>query len=762
MKIKPGAVLNGRYEILAEIGEGGFATVYKGRDLQLNRELAIKVVKTSGLGESMARFQREAKLLGSLSHRNIVSVYSFDLLDDQTPFIAMEYLQGKSLLQLIGEKGALEFVQLKSIMLQVCAALAYAHKAGAIHRDLSPANIFLVGDDADPVVKILDFGLSRIFGETAGAALTTTGMLVGNPPYMSPEQARGTSLDHSSDIYSIGCVFYECFTGKCAFASDSLISVLALQQTEYPKFPENHWKNLEEQELLKSILLRCLQKEPSKRFQSCDAIIHALTEGNMPDGTPIDKDLHPWSSGGGKNRNNTSKQNVKIAVVGALLVLCLVAAIFKDRLFSSLIFVETSLNLPFLAGLEQSQADSFLRTQNVASAAALYQHAGKLYSDQHESYKSISCGLNFSECLLRQGNKSVFKNEMRRILAEIAPIPDSKEKALLLSRFWLLLKDAVVLKGEEVSFVQLQDSTLKLILASKYRDKTELRKFFASFLATLRPFRENRAVIVESMTRACIRFLGNAPINFSNTNTAIMDSLAAACQTTSLQSLYVELQLARISAAEFTGEEISRIQYQMACDTDNPDKALKLLQQAKHGPDTKTKVYLLATVEEARILLYKKHSYLAALKSCVEGIAGSRGEIYNEKTLCPLYSIKVVCLYKLGRQKEMLEASGQMLQGLWQGGGKDDLPMEALNRLVSVEEHQEALFTFQKNWCACLHSLIITKQTALAKSEVIRLTTVLKKKDYRFNPLVVDNLRSDYESCDDASLKELINQLIHV
>ncbi|MBX9723380.1 MAG: serine/threonine protein kinase, partial [Candidatus Obscuribacterales bacterium] len=219
MKINPGAVLNGRYEILAELGEGGFATVYKSKDLQLNRELAIKVVKAAGLGDSMARFQREAKLLGGLSHKNIVSVYSFDLLEDQTPFIAMEYLQGKSLLQLIGQQGALEFSQLKSIMVQVCAGLSYAHKAGAIHRDLSPANIFLIGDDADPLVKILDFGLSRIFGENTGAALTTTGMLVGNPPYMSPEQARGAALDHSSDIYSIGCVFYECFSGKSAFAS---------------------------------------------------------------------------------------------------------------------------------------------------------------------------------------------------------------------------------------------------------------------------------------------------------------------------------------------------------------------------------------------------------------------------------------------------------------------------------------------------------------------------------------------------------------
>ncbi|MBX9724750.1 MAG: hypothetical protein K2X81_25315, partial [Candidatus Obscuribacterales bacterium] len=525
---------------------------------------------------------------------------------------------------------------------------------------------------------------------------------------------------------------------------------------------ESPWKNIEEQELLKSILLRCLQKEPAKRFQSCESIIHALTNGSMPDGTAIDKDLHPWSSGAAKDQKSAARNNAKIAAVVALIVLSLLAITFKDNLFKSMVFAETSLNLPILAALEQSQADSFLRTHNEASAAALYKHAGKLYFDQHEAFKSIACGLNYSECLLRLSNKPVFKVEMSRILQEIAAIPDSKEKAMLLSRFWLLLKDAVASKGEEVSFIKLQDSTLKLILASKYRDKTELRKFFGSFLASLKPYKEIDADIVAAMTRASIRFLGNAPINFSHTDSAVMDGLAGRCQTKSLKSLYAELQSARISAAEFTGEEISRIQYQMALETQDPDKALKLLNQAKHGPDTKTKIYLLATMEEANILLYKKHNYLAALKCCDEGLAGSRGEIYNDKTLSPLYALRVICLYKLGRQKDMLDTTEQMMQSLWNGGTKDDLPMEALNRLVSVEEHQEALFTFQKNWCACLHSLLATKQFALAKSELIRLTSVLKNKNYKLNSVAVDNLRSDYESTDDQALKALITQLLHV
>lgn len=339
MRLQVGTILKGRYEIISEIGEGGFGSIVKAQDLALNRYVALKILKSDTLdAQQLAeRFQRESRLLAQLVHRNILSVYSYELTEDSTPFIVMEYLEGSSLADILRKKGTgLDYQDCKNIFMQICQGLAFAHKQGVVHRDLGASNIMITsGEYTNNNVKILDFGLAKITQSNStdsgsrGNTITKTGALLGNPSYLSPEGCRGQKVDHVSDIYSLGCLLYEMLGGKRPFDSWDVMTLLVQHQTEYPAEPQLNWNNPEAESQFKSVALLCMQKERERRPQSMDNIISFISD--KLDLEPFLKKADLW----GQSRG-AKKQRVPFAAIAvSILVAATLSAVLLNKTLRS-------------------------------------------------------------------------------------------------------------------------------------------------------------------------------------------------------------------------------------------------------------------------------------------------------------------------------------------------------------------------------------------------------------------------------------------
>jgi serine/threonine protein kinase len=386
ISIKLGQTVNSRFRVLDKLGEGGFGTVFRAFDQNLSRDVALKILKPDShkSEEDMLRFRRESRLLAQLCHKNIMSVYAIDLFDDGSALMVMEYLEGSDLRKVLTEAGSgLDYQRYGAIGRQLCSGLSHAHKQDIVHRDLNPANIVLAGKD-EPTVKIIDFGLARLLdgdkpaGATRVRTLTLTGMLVGNPAYMSPEQCRGERLDARSDIYSLGCVLYEMMTGNKAFDSDNPVGYLHLQQNEYPLEPHPHWGNTELEKKHKNIVLCCLQKDRSKRFQSVDEISNLLEDDACMGPAAEDglfERLQPWAVPAAR-KHALSRSTGLRAVVAVALVLsgsaALTAAYLKYTNWTN------SREL-------QAESARFLRRRSEASNYMLAAHAFSTQGDYRKS-----------------------------------------------------------------------------------------------------------------------------------------------------------------------------------------------------------------------------------------------------------------------------------------------------------------------------------------------------------------------------------------
>jgi len=227
-----GRVIANRYRILALIGEGGMGAVYVAEHLLIGRKVAVKRLHSELTGDekAVARFQREARAAGSTGHEHVVEVLDLGYGDDGAPFLVMEYLRGKSLAQLLDSEGTLGAARACKIVGQVLAALSAVHACGVVHRDLKPDNILLTRRGADPeFVKVVDFGISKIRQEEDDPKhnLTRTGVMLGTPFYMSPEQARGIKdLDHRVDLYAVGVILYELLAGQLPFDGENYHQLL--------------------------------------------------------------------------------------------------------------------------------------------------------------------------------------------------------------------------------------------------------------------------------------------------------------------------------------------------------------------------------------------------------------------------------------------------------------------------------------------------------------------------------------------------------
>ena len=317
--LQPGTVLGGRYEILQLLGEGGMGAVYKAKDRELDRVVALKVIRPE-LAQSpdiLQRFKQEILLASRVTDRNIIRIY--DLGDaDGIKFITMEYIEGEDLRHLLKQKDKLPVEEAVNIIAQVFSGLGTAHREGIIHRDLKPGNIMV---DAQGRVVVMDFGLAR---SIASDGMTRTGLMVGTMEYMSPEQAQAKELDARSDIFTVGLILYELLTGKMPFQADSAVASLLKRTQERAAPVSNHDAAIPRS--LSSIVSKCLERDPQLRYQNAAEVLADLENWRgrgaaaslrFPDIGPWGRDI-PWPT---------------IGLLATVLVLAVTGFLFRNKLF---------------------------------------------------------------------------------------------------------------------------------------------------------------------------------------------------------------------------------------------------------------------------------------------------------------------------------------------------------------------------------------------------------------------------------------------
>ncbi|HEY7667126.1 MAG TPA: Stk1 family PASTA domain-containing Ser/Thr kinase [Actinomycetota bacterium] len=277
-------VLGGRYRLEARIGSGGMAEVYRGFDTTLNRTVAIKVLLPQFARDAgfVERFRREAQAAARMNQPNIVGVYDSGS-DDETQFIVMEFIEGRTLADFMSQGGSLSPMQAVEVAEKICDALAYAHARGVIHRDIKPANIMVTRDGE---VKVMDFGIARIVAGPETAPQTSA--VLGTAAYISPEQAQGQGVDGRTDIYSLGAVLYEMLAKRPPFVGDSPVSVAYKQVNETPEPPSAH--NPDVPPRLDAVVMRALAKNPANRYQGASEFeddLKRVRAGQEVEATPL-------------------------------------------------------------------------------------------------------------------------------------------------------------------------------------------------------------------------------------------------------------------------------------------------------------------------------------------------------------------------------------------------------------------------------------------------------------------------------------------
>ena len=261
--LQPGALFGGRYEILGVLGQGGMGAVYKARDRELDRLIALKVIRPELANDPaiLQRFKQELILSRNITHKNVVRIYDLGEADG-IRFISMEYVDGEDLRTVLHRAGKFSPQEAIAVVEQVCRALDAAHSEGVIHRDLKPQNIMLCNDGS---IRIMDFGIARAQG---ARRLTFVGFTpaMGTPDYMAPEQVRGSRGDQRTDIYSLGAILYEMVTGEPPFGGDSAYVIMNARVTGDPVAPRK--LNPKLTPVLEEIILHAMERDPKRRYQS--------------------------------------------------------------------------------------------------------------------------------------------------------------------------------------------------------------------------------------------------------------------------------------------------------------------------------------------------------------------------------------------------------------------------------------------------------------------------------------------------------------
>jgi len=287
-----GAILGGTYQVKRVLGEGGMGKVYEAGHLRLNsRRFAVKVLHAEYArhNDVLSRFQREAEAAASIAHTHVLEVFDVSRTDDGRPYIVGEFLEGEDFHEYLEKVGKVDVANAVAITRQLCGALKAAHDAGIVHRDLKPENVYvvtdrqLVGRRGAPFVKILDFGISKVAGKETN--LTRTGMIMGTPNYMAPEQARGEKVDHRVDIYALGAMLYRMLTGKRAFEGTDAGAVITAVLSEEPKRPRSVEPSIPE--AIEMVIQKAMSKDKSERYQSMEEFDRELAVFDFAGGMSI-------------------------------------------------------------------------------------------------------------------------------------------------------------------------------------------------------------------------------------------------------------------------------------------------------------------------------------------------------------------------------------------------------------------------------------------------------------------------------------------
>lgn len=298
----PGELLAGRYLLEKRLGEGGMGAVFQARDRKLERTVAVKTLLSATMtDEDLVRFQREARVASNIDHPNVVKIYDFGLdQESNQPYLVMEYLTGETLKSWLSENHPDDFL-IMSIVKQIAAGMAAVHKAGIVHRDLKSSNVIITADEhGEPLARLLDFGAARALrGESQN--LTLDGMIVGTPRYLSPEQAQGLDVDERSDIYSLGCIAYEMFSGRPPFEGETAMDTISMHITEEaPTFAElgiRVDKAIDRE--IEALIRKMIAKDPGDRVQSMEELIRAIAgfeNLEVESVVPAERRVEPWKT----------------------------------------------------------------------------------------------------------------------------------------------------------------------------------------------------------------------------------------------------------------------------------------------------------------------------------------------------------------------------------------------------------------------------------------------------------------------------------
>lgn len=430
-----GSILNGRYEIIEKVGIGGMAIVYKAKDIYLKRIVAVKVLKEQYLDdkEFIKKFVIEAQSVANLNNQNIVKIYDVGQhIEDGKIFnyIVMEYINGKTLNELIKDKGRLNSTAVVSISKQIANALDCAHKHHIIHRDIKPHNIII---DENLNVKVTDFGIARI---ATSSTITYTSSVLGTVHYISPEQAKGKFIDEKSDIYSLGVVMYEMVTGRVPFDTDNAVGI-AMQHINEPLVePIKLVPNLEP--WLNSIIVKCMEKTPENRFDSTSSLIKALDDKHIDNNQKVtfndnsDRAIYresvyktskakdsnkPIIRNSNKNRQQLNKKKgiFDYSITYVILALLIIASVFFIYRLAVSNKATDNVKVPAVTGLDKDEAIKLLKEKKLNGLIVKTVNddsveAGKIVEQSPAANSEVKEGTNVELTVSVGKNKTIVPN----------------------------------------------------------------------------------------------------------------------------------------------------------------------------------------------------------------------------------------------------------------------------------------------------------------------------------------------------------------
>lgn len=436
--LRAGSVLDDRYEIIAYLGCGGMGSVYKARHLQIGREAAIKVLHSRfGLdAAALKRFQREAQIISSLRHPNILGVYSFGGADGLV-YLAMEFAYGKSLGYLIDTHNAMPSTQAVPLLLQICAGMSHAHANNVLHRDLKPDNVMVIdrpenATQKETVAKVIDFGLAKLLDASPGQRLTRTGEVVGDPRYMSPEQCIGKPLDERTDIYSFGCLMYELLSGKIPFDADNAVAIM---RKHIEQDPEPFADRAQVPAALEAITLIAMSKDGRDRYESFDAIAadlnRFLSQPDLKIAKPHCHRVRRAASSNALAARRWPRTFLAGAVAAGFFVLCLGSVLYANGIAD---WHTLEATVDYRHGSNEKKlraamtlAETRHRNGDSESAEELYREAAELAKVIDDSAERARCYVAFANWAQEQHQRALATKYYEQAISEFFALTQTKE-----------------------------------------------------------------------------------------------------------------------------------------------------------------------------------------------------------------------------------------------------------------------------------------------------------------------------------------------